>query len=341
MDKPTFTGLPKEADEYISNIEAKLEQANAQIERLDGIIRSLQKALYGPKSEKTRYVLVDGIEQQSLFNEAEVCADADAESEPEPEKPRRNRMSDKPKRTKEELAKDLPVKTVLIELPEDQRVCNICGEELHPIGKELVRREVEFIPASACVVETWRVNYACGPCEEESDQANIIKAPVPVPVIKRGLATPSSVAYVIYQKYVNAVPLNRQEQDWRNFGLEITRATLANWVIYVCTHWYKPVFTALHVSMIGYAVIASDETVVQVLNEDGKTPQSESRMWCYCTGNTGGPRIILFEYQPGRDGKYAAAFLAGFTGYLQTDGYAGYHKVAGVILCGGDSLEKG
>ena len=78
----------------------------------------------------------------------------------------------------------------------------------------------------------------------------------------------------------------------------------------------------------------ADETVIQVLKEDGKTPQSESRMWVYATGNTGQPPIILFEYQPTRSGKHAKEFLTGFTGYLVTDGYIGYSSVPDVIHCG-------
>jgi len=101
------------------------------------------------------------------------------------------------------LAKDLPVQEVIIDLPEDERICDICEGELQPIGKELVRRELSIIPAQAYVTETYRVNYGCGDCLKETDEANIIKPEVPVPVVKRGLASPSSAAHVMYQKFVN------------------------------------------------------------------------------------------------------------------------------------------
>lgn len=324
--------LPTGVSKYITTLEARLEQALAQLERSNAIINTLQKAIYGQSSEKSRYIFDGGNEQLSLFNEAETLSDGSniPESDPTPELRKQN----KPKRTKDELAKTLPVKEVIIEIPEADRICNICGKKLRPIGKELVRREITVIPAQTFVTETWRVNYACDACEAESDEANIVKAPVPEPVVKRGLASPSSIAHVLYQKFVNSMPFYRQEKDWKNWGVEISRATLANWVIYACEHWLLPLWLLLQTVLVQLPVVHADETVVQVLKEPGKTPQSESRMWVYCSGNTGDPPIILYEYQPGRAGEYAAKFLSGFKGFLQTDGYAGYNKVPDATHCG-------
>jgi len=323
MTNKDLEGVPAPVIEYISNLEA-------QIERLNELLRLTQKARFGSSSEKAKYILEDGLEQASLFNEAEVCADENA---PEPVIVQQHRR--KPKRTKEELAKDLPVKEVIIDIPEPERVCNICDGELHPIGKEFVRRELSIIPPQAYVTETYRINYACKDCEKETEQSNIIKPEVPEPVVKRGLASPSSVAYTMYQKYVNAMPLARQERDWATFGVKISRATLANWIIYSAAHWLLPLWEALKALLILSPVIHADETVTYVLKEPGKTPQSESRMWVYGTGNVHSPPIILFEYQPNRAGENPKRFLAGAKDfYLQTDGYAGYNMVENALHCG-------
>ena len=322
MDKKTFEGLsPEKTFEYITGLET-------QIDRLAELLRLAQKARFGSSSEKTKYILDN---QESLFNEAEVCADENA---PEPVIVEQHNR--KKKRTKEELAATLPVKKTVLEIPEDKRNCNICEGQLVPIGQELVRRELCFIPAQAFVEEIYRVNYACPPCEKETDEANIIKPEVPVPVVKRGLASPSSAAHVIYQKYVNAMPLYRQAKDWENFGVKISRATMANWIIYTSNHWLLPIWTAWKTVLLTSPVIHADETVVQVLKEPGKTPQSESRMWVYCTGNVDKPPpIILFEYQPNRAGENPKAFLSGAHDfYLQTDGYSAYNKVENMTLCG-------
>jgi len=323
--------LPSEATNYISKLEADITRFQAQVTRLEELLRAANDALYGRSSEKTRYVL-NNPNQLSLFNEAEACADTTVQEEVVVIKS----YTRKKKRTKEELAKELPVIEEIIDLPEGARGCNICESEMHPIGKELVRRELCVTPAKAYIKEIYTVNYACGPCDEESDQANIVKPEVPVPVINHGLGSPSSVAYTIYQKFVNALPLDRQEKDWANFGVQISRATLANWVIYVAIKWLKPLYMQWKAVLVCGVVIQSDDTPVQVLHEPGKTPESESRMWVYRTGTFVQTHIILFEYQPDKAGERPKKFLEkaprGF--YLQTDGCASYNAVVGAVHCG-------
>ena len=328
MEKLILDGLSPEIITYILSLQSANEQLQQRVDHLTEVLQKLQKMQFGQSSEKAKYVLGNP-DQLSFFNEAEVCAFDPA---PEPELVREHTR--KPKRTKEELARDLPVKKTVIELPEDKRGCDICDGQLVPIGQELVRRELNIIPAQVFVEEIYRVNYACPPCQKETDEANIIKAPVPEPVVKRGLASPSSVAFTLYQKFVNAMPLYRQEEDWKHHGLSLSRATLANWIIYVSIHWFQPLYDLLKTHLLASPVDHADETVIQVLKEDGKTPQSESRMWVYATGNTGKPPVILFEYQPSRSGVHAKNFLAGFTGYLVSDGYIGYSSVPGVTHCG-------
>ena len=344
MDAKLFEGLPTLVIEYIENLEklvveqrTQLEKQQklidaqqAQIDRITEMFNLAQKARFGSSSEKAKYILGEGYEQESLFNEAETYARQEDELVTVETHER------KPKRTKEELAKDLPIQKVVISIPENERICNICEGGLHPIGLELVRRELSIIPAQAYVTETYRENFACGNCLGETDDANIIKPEVPEPVVKRGLASPSSVAHVMYQKYVNAVPLYRQEKDWGTFGVTISRATLANWIIYTSMRWLLPLWEAWKAILLTSPVILADETVVQVLKEPGKTPQSESRMWVYCTGNVGiPPPIILFEYQPDRSGDHPKAFLkVDHEFYLQTDGYAGYNAVENAVHCG-------
>lgn len=173
----------------------------------------------------------------------------------------------------------------------------------------------------------------CKECEKETGDANIVKAPVPAPVMKRSLASPSSVAHVMYQKYVNAMPLYRQEKDWANQGVTLSRATLANWIIRPSHEWLEPLYNILKKYLINEQVIHADETVIQVLKEEGKKPSTESRMWVYASGRSPTP-VVLFEYQPTRSGQHARRFLEGFKGFLQTDGYSGYNAVPDVVHCG-------
>jgi len=131
---------------------------------------------FGQQSEKSRFVM-DDAEQLSFFNEAEKESNAKA---PEPtEEILVEAHTRKPKRTKEELAENLPVKEVICELPEKERVCGACGSEMKPIGKEYVRTELEIIPAQASVIRYYRMAYACSACEKETGEANLVKAEVP------------------------------------------------------------------------------------------------------------------------------------------------------------------
>jgi len=333
MNNTVFEGLSAPAIEYINGLENRVNQMQNRIDQLTELLIKANKDKFGPSSEQAKYVLSDEFLQETLFNEAEVYADDNA-----PEPVIVEQHTRKKKRTKEELSKDLPVKETIIDIPEGERICDICeSNDLYKIGKEFVRRELCMIPAQAYVEDIYRITYGCNPCANETEQSNIIKAGVPTPVVKRGLASPSSAAHVMYQKYVNAMPLYRQEKDWLTFGVRISRATLANWIIYTSKYWLEPLWKALKAILLEAAVILADETVTQVLKEPGKTPQSESRMWVYCTGNVANPPpVVLFEYQPSRSGKHPKEFLGDIKNpfYLLTDGYSGYNTVENAVHAG-------
>jgi len=330
MDKAILTGLTPEVTTYIETLEDTIEKKQIRIDQLSDLLLKMQKAMYGSSSEKSRYVLGEG--QISLFNEAESLLDNTA-PEPKPET-LVDSYKRKSKRTKEELIKDLPVIEIHCELPEEELLCSKCGDEMRTLGKESIREELEIIPAQIRVLRYIRHSYVCKSCEKETGEATIKKAPAPAPVIRKSMASASTIAHVMYQKYVNGMPLARQEKDWSYQGVILNRATLANWVIRAATIWFAPLWNLMKTYLLQRAVILCDETVIQVLKEEGKKPSSESRMWVYASSNSGEPQIILFEYQPTRSGEHARRFLEGFNGYLQTDGYKGYDKVPDVIRAG-------
>ena len=338
MKKVDFTGLLPDQIEYISSLEKQTEELSKTVEsqqfRIDQLMELLvksQKALYGQSSEKSRYVLGEESGQISLFNEAETETSSKAE-EPTTQTIVATHAR-KPKRTKEELSETVPVMEVVCDLDEDKRACDICNAELRYLGKEHIRDELEIIPAQIRLLRYIRFNYVCKDCEKETGDANIIKAPVPAPVMKRSLASPSTVAYVMYQKYANGMPLYRQEKDWANQGVTLSRATLANWIIRPSHEWLEPLYNVMKERLVTEPVINVDETVIQVLKEPGKKATTESRMWVYTSGRSPTP-TVLYEYQPTRSGQHARRFLEGFKGYLQTDGYSGYNAVPDVVHCG-------
>ena len=201
------------------------------------------------------------------------------------------------------------------------------------IGKKVVRGELRIIPAKVERIQYVQEVLGCPECKKDGASV-IVGAETPSPLLKHSLASPSTVAYVMYQKYGNSIPLYRQEANWKQLGVKLPRATLANWVIKCGIDYMEPVYEQLHQHLLERDIIHADETPCQVLREEGKTAQSKSYMWLYGSGNDGLPPIRLYDYQPSRGGYHAEEFLKGFSGYLICDGFSGYNKLKGVIRCG-------
>lgn len=127
-------------------------------------------------------------------------------------------------------------------------------------------------------------------------------------------------------------PYYRQETAAFQYGIKLPRETMANWLIYCGQEYFLPIFEKMHSLLLNRDIIHADETTCQVLREENKTAESTSYMWIYASGSDGLPKIILYDYQPGRAGAYPREFLAGFSGLLQCDGYQGYNAVEDVIL---------
>ena len=327
--------------EYALNLESEVMEKQAEYDklrkeyaRLSENFEKLRKMLFGQSSEKTRFI--EDANQLSflsrVFNEAEVfAAQAGKEELSDVQVPGHTR---KKKRSREELLASLPVFEVLCDTKEEDRVCGACGSKTRYLGKEHVRDEIEIVPAKMYINRYSRVNYVCDECHKDENQAHIIKSRVPEPVIKHSLASPSAVAGVIYQKYINSMPLARQETDWSYSGVNIGRATLGNWVLKSSKEHLQPLYSRMKEELLKAKIIAADETDVRVLKEKDRLPSAKSKMWVYRTiGRQHSPPVVIFEYQPGRSGTYAANFLKGFKGKLLTDAYQGYNAVDGVEHC--------
>ena len=180
---------------------------------------------------------------------------------------------------------------------------------------------INLFPKQIKLLAYYAVTYTCDSCEKDTGFAHIVTVKPPVPLMKHSLASPSTVAYIMTQKYVDGLPLARQEKMWAREGISLSRATMANWVIQCAQTWLKPLYRHMKQELLTHSVIHADETVVQVLKEDGKPATSQSRMWLYASAALLKHQVRLFEYQPDRSGKRPEAFLKGFTGALVTDGY--------------------
>ena len=312
--------LLKQRDEQIKQLEA-LNNWYAQQLLLN------RKKLFGTSSENSKY---DGTEQLNLFNEAEAERLA---INPEPTMESITYQRKKKKGSREALLAELPVETVEYTLPEPEQTCLICGSDLHVMSKE-TRKELKIIPAKVSVVEHISYVYSCRNCEKHEAKATIVTAPAPKALIAKSLVSPSVMAFVMNQKFVNAMPLYRQEQEFKRLNVNLSRQTLANWIIKGAS-LLQPLADAMKAELLSKQVLHADETTLEVLCEPDRPAQINSYMWVYRTSGCDAP-IVLYDYQMGRSGSYAKAYLKGFKGYLHTDGWGGYHQLEekDVTLCG-------
>jgi len=233
------------------------------------------------------------------------------------------------------LTAGLTRETIECVLNPEEAVCHICNSEMKVIGKKKVRSEMEYIPAKLVMKDYVQLVYKCinsGKTDEHLEDV-IYSAPVPASVLTHSIASPSSVAWIMYQKYMLSVPFYRQERDFKRMGAPLKRDTMANWVIRCANYWIKPLYDRMHKQLLKCEVIMSDETSWQVLHEEGKKASSKSYIWIHRSGNCEGPPIILYEYTRTRSGDHAKNFLSGFSGFHVSDAYDGYEKVEGITRC--------
>lgn len=236
----------EEKDRRIAELERQVQWFLAQI-------RLAKHKQYGTSSERTAYG------QTSIFNEAESTADLAA---PEPELTEvKAHYRKRTRLTTDKLPKELPVEVIEHELTEAECVCPDCGGKLHTMGRE-IREELKLIPAKAVIVRHIQHVYACRNCENTSDHAQIVKAYMPEPVIKGGFASPETIAHIATQKFIMASPLYRQEQEWRQSGIWLSRQTMSNWLIKASEDWLEPIYEEMKRRLCKHDVLHGDETVL-------------------------------------------------------------------------------
>ena len=235
---------------------------------------------------------------------------------------------------KARLIADIPREVVECVLNAEE-VCDVCSSPLQVIGKKTVRTELEYIPAKIKVIEYIQHIFKCSTCGTTDDYPDAVfkKAPVPAPVMQRSLASATSVAWIMYQKYAMAVPLYRQEKEWLRMGIDLTRSTMSNWVIQCAASWLKPMCESMREKLITYDIVMSDETTIQCNKEEGRKASSKSYFWLHRNGPYENTPVILFQYTRTRAGENARKFLDGFSGYHISDAYAGYEKVENITRC--------
>lgn len=296
-------------------LKQKADELELKLKWYEQRYRVNQAKKFGQSSEKT------DPNQLSFFTEAEKEV---SPKEPEPTIETIQYQRKKPKRTQKELLENLPVECIDYTLSEEEQYCPQCNYPLHVIGT-YSRKELVIIPAQAKVIEYRQHRYACRHCEQQAIQTPIIEAPMPKAILPGSIASPSLLADILYQKYVNHIPLYRQESQFKQLDVALSRQTLSNWVIRTADR-LAPFAQRLHEHLIQCDCLHSDETTVQVIKEDGREAKNKSYMWLYRSGKYHHP-IVWYDYQPTRSSAHPKRVLKDFHGYLHCDGYSGYNQL--------------
>ncbi len=306
------------AEAEAAAVKAQLSGDAALIAHLRLEIAKLTRTLYGQRSERTQRLL-DQYELQLEELEASAAADALA-AEKAAAKAAVPAPTERRKPSRQPFPAQLPRVRVVVPAP---TACPCCGgARLSKMGED-VTETLEVVPRQWTVIQTVRERFSCRACE------SVTQAPAPFHAIPRGWAGPSLLAMVLFEKFGQHQPLNRQAERYAREGVPLSLSTLADQVG-TCAGVLEPLFRLIERHVRAAGRLHGDDTTVPVLAK-GKT--STGRVWVYVRDDRpfGGddPPAALFHFSPDRRGEHPQGHLAGWTGVLQADAYGGYGKLYG------------
>lgn len=320
--------LPPHSEAFLAEINAQLKQqleattrelqyARMKIQVLEEHLRLRRIAKYGPGSEKLSDLQLQLLEDEPGVSSQEVQAESQREASPSASPEKKRRRAHPGRQT---LPADLPRVEKVIACTAEQCVCGKCGQETTVIGYE-ESEVLDVEPAKYFVQVTKREKRACKQCEEQG----VATAPLPARIIDKSLVSDRVIIDTIVNKYTAHLPLYRQSALLeRDFGIEITRATMCGWVMQV-GEMLGPIVGAMRQELLAIGYIQADETPVDVQTHDKRGSNHQAYLWQY--GTPGGGAVFDFRMSRAREGP--AQFLGKFEGILQTDGYVGYDREVG------------
>ena len=316
-----FLGLQDQMEDLTKETHALNEKMQLMMEQL--VLGKQQR--FGRSTERMEdteqicFMEVDG--KIVFFNEAEAVSDPEIE---EPEELELQKISRRKKGKKDQDLSGIPVRRIDHYLTE-QELEDEFGKNGWKQLPDTISRQYCFIPAKVEIEE-----HHIGVYADRKDE-HMVRAPHPKSLLHGSLVSPSLGAAIMNGKYVNAVPLYRLEKEFKRYGLAISRANMANWVIRLSEEYLSVLYDYLHQKLYEHDVIGADETPVEV-NKDGRPAGSRSYMWVYRSGGMNSRRqIILYEYQKTRNASHPLKFLKDYKGICVTDGYQVYHTAERVL----------
>ena len=322
VDKSLLIQMFLNQQEQLQTLTAEVASLNEKMQLMMEQMILANRNRFGRSSEKMTdasqisFMEVDGT--IVFFNEAEAVCDLDT---PEPEHLEKSAPRPvKKKGKKEQDLSGLPTHRIDHYMTEEELTAEF-GKNGWKQLPDAISRRYRFVPAKVEVEEHHIGVYA------DKKDGHMVKAEHPRGLLHGSAVSPTLAAAIINGKYVNAIPLYRLEQEFRRYGLAITRQNMANWMIRLGEEYLSVLYDYLHRKLYDYHVIQADETPVLV-NRDGRPSGSKSYMWVYRSGYMYPDRqIVLYEYQRTRNASHPREFLKDFSGICVTDGYQVYHTL--------------
>jgi transposase len=309
------------AEQQHSVLQDAVQQRDAEIDKLQLLIKRLLRQQFGRRSEQlSPDQLLLGIEDlEQTVAESQAGQDA---ADPSADKPRPRRET-RPNRNHGALPAHLPRYEVLIDV--ERRDCPCCGGTLHVIDEER-SEQLDIVPAQLRVRVTRRPRYACRACE-----GAVVVAPAPERPIDGGMATEAMIAHVLVSKFGDSLPLYRQSKMLERQGITLDRSTLSHWVGRACW-WLTPLYDLVLNTALAAPKLFADDTTLPVL-DPGRGKTKTGRLWCYAVDDRPwrgpGHPVAAYVYTEDRKNIRPATPLSAFRGVLQVDGYAGFKRLAG------------
>ena len=333
-DPDALIALLKKQQRTIEKQQKTLERSQKKAERSDARVERFRKRLASKQGriqileERLRELLIKRFgksserfnpDQFNLFNEAEEqaaedAADKEAEGDDGSEitvgpYTRRN------KKNSHALPDHLPRVDVEHPLDDDELQCH-CGNTLERIGEE-VHEQLSIIPQQHYVIRHIRPKFACS-CRECIRTASMPAQPLPACQV-----APQMLAHIMVSKYLDGLPLYRQEKIAERSDLILPRAKLARWII-DGSAVFQPLINLLVDTFFSYDIALSDDTRIQVLNEDGRSAENQSALWIRRGGPPDCP-VVLVDYAASKSGATAFGLLSEFRGTLVCDGATNFN----------------
>jgi len=305
-----------EAEARAANAVARESAIEAMITHLKLQIAKLRREQYGPSAERSRRLL-DQMELELADLEADASED-DLAAEAAASKATSVTAFERKRPVRKPFPEHLPRERVVIPAP---CTCPACGgTRLSKLGED-VTETLEVIPRSWKVIQTVREKVSCRDCE------TISQPPAPFHVVPRGWAGPSFLAMLLFEKYGQHQPLNRQAERFAREGVPLSISTLADQVG-AAAFALMPLYRLIEVHVLAAERLHGDDTTVPVMAK-GKT--DVARLWVYVRDDRpfagADPPAALFHYSRDRRGEHPQAHLASWSGILQADAYGGYGEL--------------